>query len=141
MPRKRPKIFAEFRNIRVLPSGYQVAITRAKVEVSRHFAGHTERSLQAAMKFRDRLLRDMPNKRLNPIPHRVLRAAGLKDQPPGVFRRVPPGAYVVNWKERGRQRGRQFGFQNRPEPEVFLQAVKFRTEIVARLGRRSRRQV
>jgi hypothetical protein len=60
MKTKRPKIFSEFKNIRVLPSGYQVTVTRAKVEVSRHFAGHSERSLNATLKFRDRLLRDMP---------------------------------------------------------------------------------
>ncbi|MGZ4965760.1 MAG: hypothetical protein ACXV97_01155 [Chthoniobacterales bacterium] len=134
MAHNRPKIFSGFTNIRVLPSGYQVTITRAKVEVSRHFAGHSARSLRAAVKFRDQLLRDMPNKRLNPIPQRVLRAAGLKEAPPGVFRRVPPGAYVVNWYERGRLRGRQFGFQRRPEMEAFLQAVKFRKRIEAAAG-------
>src|SRR4051794_21813148 len=121
MASNRPKIFSGFSNIRVLPSGYQVTVTRAKVEVSRHFAGHSERSLQAALKFRDRLLRDLPNKRLNLIPPRILRAAGLKEAPPGVFRRPTVGAYVVNWYERGRLRGRQFGFRRRPEVEAFMQ--------------------
>jgi hypothetical protein len=130
---KRPKIFSEFKNIRVLPSGYQVTITRAKVEVSRHFAGHTDESLQAAMKFRDRLLRDMPNKRLNPIPDKVLRAAGMTEQPPGVFRRASVSAYVVNWYEHGRLRGRQFGFRYRQEVDVFLEAVKFRQSIVKKM--------
>jgi hypothetical protein len=83
MARRRRKIFSGFTNIRVLPSGYQVTVTRAKVEVSRHFAGHSERSLQAAVKFRDRLLRDMPNKRLNPIPQRLATRSWLEGSAAG----------------------------------------------------------
>lgn len=129
MKAKRPTIFSEFKNIRVLPSGYQVTVTRAKIEVSRHFAGHSERSLKAALRFRDRLLRDMPNKRLNPIPSRILRAAGLKEAPPGVVRPAGKRAYTVHWYEGGRHRTKQLGFHARPELEVFLEAVKLRKAI------------
>ena len=123
---QRPKVFKEFTNIRVLPSGYQVSITRAKTEISRHFAGHSDRSLQAALRFRDRVLRDLPDKRLNPIPRRVLAALGLKEPVPGVFRRRQQDAYSVTYKERGRPRTRQFSYTARPEVEAYAAAVRFR---------------
>lgn len=135
MKRKRPKIFAGFTNIRVLPSGYQVAITRAKVEVTRHFAGHTEESLAAALRFRDRLLKKMPPKRLNQIPPKILRAAGLTEPPPGVFRKAQRRAYTVSWFERGRVRTRQLGFGRRPELEVLLEALKLRRSMEKKLSR------
>ena len=40
----------DFKNIRTLPSGYQVSIVRAKTEVSRHFAGHSQKSYHAAVR-------------------------------------------------------------------------------------------
>ena len=124
--RKRPKAFSEFTNIRVLPSGYQVAITRAKTEFSRHFAGHSERSLQAALRFRDRVLRDLPDKRLNPIPRRVLAALGLKKPVPGVFLRGQQDAYSVTYREGGRVRTRQFSYKAMPEVDAYAAAVRFR---------------
>ena len=39
--KKRQGAYREFTNIRILPSGYQVAITRNKKEYSKHFAGHS----------------------------------------------------------------------------------------------------
>ncbi|MBA2744372.1 MAG: hypothetical protein H0U43_08735, partial [Chthoniobacterales bacterium] len=71
--RGKPRIsnlVTEFTNIRVLPSGYQVSVTRAKVEVSRHFAGHSDASLKAAVRFRDKVLRELPPKRINPVPRK-----------------------------------------------------------------------
>lgn len=135
MPRKRPRAFAEFKNIRTLPSGYQVAITRAKVEVTRHFAGHSKQSLAAAVRFRDEVLRGLPNKRLNPIPARVLRAAGVTQPVPGVFRRRDKRAYNVVYKWRGRLRTKQFAFIDRPEAEVYAEAVAYRRDVVERLNR------
>jgi hypothetical protein len=64
----------------------------------------------------------------------VLRGAGLKEAPPGVFRSALKRAYVVNWVEEGRQRAKQFGFHSRPELEVFLEAVKLRRAIEKKLS-------
>ncbi|HEV3410385.1 MAG TPA: AP2 domain-containing protein [Chthoniobacterales bacterium] len=137
--RKRPKTFSEFTNIRVLPSGYQVAITRAKTEITRHFAGHSEESLQAALRFRDRVLRSLPDKRLNPIPRRVLAALGLKEPVPGVFRRGWQNAYSVMYEDRGRKRARQFSYKLRPEVEAYAAAVQFRREKAATTRRGERK--
>src|SRR5256885_15173397 len=52
--KKRQGAYREFTNIRILPSGYQVAITRNKKEYSKHFAGHSKDSLKAAHRWRDR---------------------------------------------------------------------------------------
>ena len=80
------KPFTEFRNIRVTNDGYQVVITRAKVEFSKLFARHTTKSLRAAEKYRDRLLKTLPNKRLNEIPQWILSALKLKKPVVGVFK-------------------------------------------------------
>ena len=73
--KKRQGAYREFTNIRILPSGYQVAITRNKKEYSKHFAGHSKDSLKAAHHWRDRVLRLLPNKRSQPIPARNLEQA------------------------------------------------------------------
>src|SRR5947199_9247191 len=77
---KRQGAYREFTNIRSLPSGYQVAITRNKKEYSNHFAGHSKDSLNPAHRWRDRVLRLLPNKRSQRIPARVLRK--LRFKPP-----------------------------------------------------------
>jgi hypothetical protein len=51
---------ADFKNLRILPSGYQVAIMRHRKSVTKHFAGHTDRSYAAAIRHRDQLLRVLP---------------------------------------------------------------------------------
>src|SRR5437870_13834070 len=66
--KKRQGAYREFTNIRILPSGYQVAITRNKKEYSKHFAGHSKDSLKAAHRWRERVLRLLPSKRTQPIP-------------------------------------------------------------------------
>ncbi len=71
----------DFKNIRTLPSGYQVSVVRAKTEVSRHFAGHSEKSYRAAVRYRDRLLRELPDKRQNKIPCWVSRTASQRTAP------------------------------------------------------------
>jgi hypothetical protein len=50
----------DFKNLRVLPSGFQVSIMRGGVEVSKHFAGHSVESYMAAIEHRNRLLRKLP---------------------------------------------------------------------------------
>ena len=50
----------DFKNLRVLPSGFQVAIMRRGVSVTKHFAGHSVESYMDAIRHRDRLLRKLP---------------------------------------------------------------------------------
>ena len=120
------KPVTEFTNIRVLPSGYQVAITRAKNEFSRHFAGHSDASLKAALRFRDKVLRELPTKRINPVPRKVLAAVGLQSEVVGVFRHPKRMFYQVMYKDRGRVRARTFSWKNRNEAEAYAAAVAFR---------------
>ncbi|MDQ6861193.1 MAG: hypothetical protein M3032_08570 [Verrucomicrobiota bacterium] len=54
------KTNTDFKNLRVLPSGFQVSIVRRGVEVSKHFAGHSVESYMAAIEHRNRLLRKLP---------------------------------------------------------------------------------
>src|SRR5437868_15098114 len=94
--RRRP--YQEFKNIRVLPSGYQVAVTRNKTEFSKHFAGHSKNSLRAAMQYRDHLLRELPNKRKKDIPRRLLTALRLTKPVAGVFRYPVRHFYEVSYR-------------------------------------------
>ena len=125
---KRPRAFQEFKNLRVLPSGYQVSVTRGKMEFSKHFAGHTTKSLQAAMRYRDSLRRELPDKRKNFVPRRVYAALGLKQPEVGVFRDPKRHFYAVSYRGRaGRMRSRTFGWADRGgEIEAYAAAVKFR---------------
>ena len=124
---KRPKAVTEFTNIRVLPSGYQVTVTRAKIEFSRHFAGHSEKSLRAALRFRDKALRELPKKRLNPIPRKVLRALGLEREVVGVFRHPTRSFYQVSYREGGRRRMRSFFWkEDEDEANAYATAIVFR---------------
>jgi hypothetical protein len=102
----RNKTFTEFRNIRVTNDGYQVVITRAKIEVSKLFAGHNSKSLRAAEKYRNQLLKDLPNKRLNMVPRRVLPALGHSKPVVGVFRHPKRKHYSVGYGEDGRHRSK-----------------------------------
>ena len=125
---KRPRAFQEFKNLRVLPSGYQVAVTRGKMEFSKHFAGHTAKSLQAAMRYRDSLRRELPDKRKNFIPRRVLAALNLKRPEVGVFRHPKRRFYAVSYRERdGWVRSRTFAWSDREtEIDAYAAAVRFR---------------
>jgi hypothetical protein len=129
---RKPGSLAEFKNIRVLPSGYQVSIVRAKIEVSKHFAGHSERSYRAAVRYRDRLLRDLPDKRLNKIPRRVLQALQLTKPVVGVFRSGKRNFYQVTYLKHGRQRCGIFAWSGDGESEAYRAAVEFRKSIIAR---------
>jgi hypothetical protein len=124
----RRTLFAEFKNIRILPSGYQVAITRNKQEHSRHFAGLTEGSLRRALRFRDRLLRKLPPKRNNPVPPRVLAAVGLRQPAVGVFRHARRRFYQISYRDDdGTMRGMTFSWRT-PEEEIeaYRTAVELR---------------
>ena len=95
--KKRQGAYREFTNIRILPSGYQVAITRNKKEYSKHFAGHSKESLKAAHRWRDRVLRLLPNKRSQPIPSRILSKLRLKQPVVGVSRYETRRFYSVTY--------------------------------------------
>ena len=124
---KRALAYTEFKNIRVLPSGYQVSIVRAKIEFSRHFAGHSEQSRRAAIRFRDKVLRQLPPKRLNAIPPRVLAAVGLSEAVVGVFRHAGRSMYQVGYRETGQARNRAFMWgSKRTEAQAYAAAIAFR---------------
>ena len=127
-PRFKPVV--EFTNIRVLPSGYQVTLTRSKIEFSRHFAGHSEASLEAALRFRDKALRELPPKRLNPVPRAVLAAVGRETETPGVCRNPQKSFYQVSYREDGRLRSRTFSYKRVKEAEAYAAALAFRAAIV-----------
>lgn len=124
--RRRFKPMTEFTNIRVLPSGYQVVMTRAKIQFSRHFAGHSDASLEAALRFRDKVLRELPSKRLNRVPRKVLAALGLAAEVIGVARTPQRSFYQVGYRDRGRKRMRSFSWKKVPEAEAYAAAIAFR---------------
>ena len=131
--KKRPRLFTEFKNIRILPSGYQVAVTRGKIEFSKHFAGHSRKSFQAAMRYRDRLRRELPDKRKNTIPRSLLTRLNLKKPTVGVFRRPQRRFYQVSYRARdGRLRSRIFPWADREaEIDAYMAAVRFRKRHLA----------
>jgi hypothetical protein len=51
---------SDFQNLRILPSGFQVAIMRQRITHTKHFAGHSVDSYIAAVEHRDRMLRKLP---------------------------------------------------------------------------------
>ena len=124
--RKRSGAITDFKNIRVLPSGYQVTIVRGKIEVSKHFAGHSEKSYRAAVRYRNQLLRELPDKRRNKIPRRILRALQLSRPVVGVFRYGRRKFYQVTYRESGRQRSATFSWQGDDELDAYRTAIEFR---------------
>ena len=135
---KRPRAFTEFTNIRVLPSGYQVTLTRAGNEFSRHFAGLSESSHRAAIRFRDKVLRELPAKRLNNVPPRVLKALGLSKPVVGVFRTPRRSMYQVSYRDGKRRCVRAFAWgRERNEVEAYAAAIAFRKETLRSVGVRS----
>jgi hypothetical protein len=123
----RSKIFTAFRNIRITPDGYQVIVTRAKMEFSKFFAGHTSKSLKAAEAYRNQLLKELPDKRINVIPRRVLKALGLSKPVVGVFRNPHKQYYAVMFVDkRGIRRSRSFPFRHVDEVSAYSASVKFR---------------
>lgn len=134
MPKNRA--IKEFSNIRVTNDGFQVVVTRVGQENTAYFAGHTDKSLRAAQRYRDRLLRSLPSKRLNPVPRRVLQALGLSEPVVGVFRPRGRGHYAVVYLDRtGRKRTRAFSWTE-PEEEIeaYAQAVALRHADLRRRG-------
>jgi hypothetical protein len=65
---------ADFKNLRTLPSGFQVVIRRERKEVTKHFAGHTPESYMAAIEHRDHLIATLPPPLQVGRPARVRRA-------------------------------------------------------------------
>lgn len=117
----------EVRNIRVLPSGYQVCVTREKTEFSKHFAGHSPKSLRMAETYRDMLLRVLPPKRQHEIPHRVLIALKLKQAIVGVTR-YPKRCYAVSYRNKaGQVKTQTFSWRDsKGEITAYTAAVAFR---------------
>ena len=143
MKRKiRPRFFTEFTNIRTLPSGYQVSLTRDKKEYSKHFAGHSPEALKAAKRWRDQVLRLLPDKRKNVVARRVLAALGLKKAVVGVFYHPSRRFFEVSYRAgNGRHRTRSFSWSNRDEEIVaYAEAVRFRKSLLkqAKSGKRSK---
>ena len=126
--KKRPRAITEFKNMRTLPSGYQVAVTRGKREFSKHFAGHSRKALKAAKRWRDLMLRVLPNKRRKPIPKKILAAVGLKNPAVGVFRYAKRRLYYVSYRDRKRAvRSRTFPWSDdKGETAAYAAAVRFR---------------
>ena len=117
----------EVRNIRVLPSGYQVCVTREKTEFSKHFAGHSPKSLRLAEAYRDMLLRVLPPKRRHEVPRRVLTALRLKQPIVGVTR-YPKRCYAVSYRNKANQIKTKTFSWRAPKDEVaaYSAAVEFR---------------
>ena len=124
---KGSKYPAEIRNIRVLPSGYQVCVTRQGREFSKHFAGHSQQSLRQAEDYRDMLLRMLPPRRRHEVPSRVLKALGLKQAVIGISR-YPKGVYAIGYKDKNnRTKTRTFSFRNnKGEVAAYKAAIAFR---------------
>jgi hypothetical protein len=132
MKRKRPHAIVEFRNLRVLPSGYQVVVTRRQREYGKHFAGHSPQSLRAAIRYRDQLLRVLPNKRKNLIPRRLLTALGLKKPIVGVSRHPNRRLFQVSYRSaNGRLHSRSFSWADLAgEIKAYAAAVRFRKHLL-----------
>jgi hypothetical protein len=117
----------KFKNIRVTNDGYQVVVVRAKIEISQYFRGHSRESLRAAEAFRDQILQEVPPKRLNPIPEKVLRALGRAEPVVGVFRHPTRQHYAVSYTDReGRQCSRAFSWRVDSEATAYAKAARFR---------------
>jgi hypothetical protein len=131
---KRPRIFTEFKNIRLLPSGYQVVVTRNKKEFSKHFAGHSKEARKAAERWRDGILRLLPDKRKRKIPRKVLAAVGRKKPVVGVSRYPERHFYQVAYRHRnGTPRTRTFSWSDRKgETRAYAAAMRFRRSLERR---------
>ena len=133
MKRKtRPRFISEFKNIRTLPSGYQVSLTRNKKEYSKHFAGHSREALKAAERWRDQVLRLLPDKRKNLVARRVLAALGLKKPVVGVLYYPDRCFFQVTYRSGNKRfRSRCFSWSNRDEEIVaYAEAVRFRKSLL-----------
>jgi len=130
---KRRRRLLEVRNIRILPSGYQVCVTREKTEFSKHFAGHSAKSLRMAESYRDMLLRILPQRRRHQVPGRILARLGLKQPVVGVSR-YPKRCYAVCYRNNKNQiKTRTFSWRD-PKDEIaaYKAAVSFRKKTIAR---------
>lgn len=137
---RRPRFFSEFKNIRTLPSGYQVAVTRNKKEYSKHFAGHSRSALQAAERWRDQILRLLPGKRKNAIARKLLVALGLTKPVVGVSNHRGRRMFQVSYRfGNGRPRTRAFPWSNGGEEiAAYAAAVKFRKSLLKQGGKAAR---
>jgi hypothetical protein len=107
--------------------GYQVRIHRAGMApFNRRVPGNSEKSLRKAMRIRDEALRERPERRLNQIPRRVLRALGLSGPVRGISRLPSRSVYRVVYNDAaGRRQLRQFYFRAVPEEDAYAAAIAF----------------
>ena len=96
--------------------------------VQQAFAGHSKKALKAAKRWRDLMLRVLPNKRRKPIPKKILAAVGLKNPAVGVFRYAKRRLYYVSYRDRKRAvRSRTFPWSDdKGESAAYAAAVRFR---------------
>jgi hypothetical protein len=111
-----------------------VVVTRNKKEFSKHFAGHSKEALRAAERWRDGILRLLPDKRKRKIPRSILTAVGRKKPVVGVSRYPERRFYQVAYRNRnGVFRTRTFSWSDRKgETRAYVAAVRFRRRLEKR---------
>lgn len=131
-PARKSNLIAEFKNIRTLPSGYQVAVQRNGEQFTKHFAGHSPEALAAASRWRDKMRKLLGPRRQNAIPSRVLKALELTEPVVGVSRSPKRQIYQVGYRARsGRFVSQSFRFTDPAgEIEAYREAVNLRRKLL-----------
>lgn len=107
-------------------------MVRAGIAISKHFAGRTEKSYRAATRYRDKLLRELPDKRRNKIPRPILKAVGLTKPVVGVYRTAKRKFYQVSYSVGDRKCCITFpSTEDIDEAEAYQMAIEFRRLAVA----------
>ena len=109
------------RNIQTQPDGYTVSFMRNGETFSRSFAGATEESLSAAIRFRDEAL-EILGESFSEIPERVLKSLGLSAPVPGISRSTGKSLYSV--QDAKLQKRRSFSFTYLPEEDAYAAAIE-----------------
>ena len=116
----------ELRNITKSDHGYSVRFVRGGENFDRHFAGVSEESLSAAIRFRDQALKVLGQSHYGSVPGRVLQALRLSRPVVGVARQALTSSYVVTYKDaKGQSRLRHFYFLYVPEEDAYAAAIEF----------------
>jgi hypothetical protein len=117
----------ELQHITLTKLGYQVRLYRGgKGVFSWCVRGRSEESLREAMRVRDEAVREMPGRRVNQIPPRVLRALGLSEPVRGISRLASRSVYRVYYRDSaGRVHLEQFYYRAVPEEDAYAAAIAF----------------
>jgi hypothetical protein len=124
----RLKAKIDLKNITRTKTSYQVRIHRGGKKVcDRSVAGHSEESLLKALQIRDEELQRLPapGGRRNTIPARVLKALGLTEPVPGIYRLQSRSVYRVYYGKEGRKCLTQFYYRVVPEEVAYAAAIDF----------------